>query len=194
LQKKNSFVLKKIIFLFTVLLFQSSVFSKDMILDQLKNPNLTNQSQKWNFITDQVMGGVSTGKFKVEKVDGIECYKMTGLVSTKNNGGFIQIRTKLNPEIDTKDFDGIYLKVYGNEKKYNMHLRTGLTLAPWQYYSYTFFSPKKWIEIRAPFNEFKKSNFYQPKKILGQNIKSVGLVAGFDDFDANICLGEIGFY
>ena len=33
-----------------------------MILDQLENPNLTTQSQKWNFITDQVMGGVSTGK------------------------------------------------------------------------------------------------------------------------------------
>ena len=117
MQKKNNLVLKTIIFLILFIVCQNNVFSKDMILDQLKNPNLTNQSQKWNFITDQVMGGVSTGKFKVEKVDGIECYKMTGLVSTKNNGGFIQIRTKLNPEIDTKDFDGIYLKVYGNEKK-----------------------------------------------------------------------------
>ena len=43
-----------------------------MILDQLKNPKTTNQSQKWNFITDQVMGGVSTGKFIVEKVDGVD--------------------------------------------------------------------------------------------------------------------------
>ena len=42
-----------------------------MILDQLKNPKTTNQSQKWNFITDQVMGGVSTGKFTVDKVNGI---------------------------------------------------------------------------------------------------------------------------
>ena len=30
--------------------------------------------------------------------------------------------------------------------------------------------------------------------ILGQNIKSVGLVAGFDDFKSDICLSEIGFY
>ena len=36
-----------------------------MILDQLKKPKFTNQSQKWNFITDQVMGGISTGKFGV---------------------------------------------------------------------------------------------------------------------------------
>ena len=165
-----------------------------MILDQLNNPKFTNQSQKWNFITDQVMGGISTGKFSVEKFDGVACYRMTGNVSTKNNGGFIQIRAKLNPEINSKDYNGIYVKVYGNEKNYNLHLRTGLTLAPWQYYSYTFATTKNWSEIRAPFIQFKKSNFYQPKSILGQNIKSIGLVAGFDDFKSDICLSEIGFY
>ena len=194
LQKKSSSILKKIIFLILFLIYQNNVFSKDMILDQLKNPKITNQSQQWTFITDQVMGGISTGKFIVEEVEGIACYRMTGDVSTKNNGGFIQMRTKLSPEIKSKDFEGLYVKVYGNENNYNLHLRTGLTLAPWQYYSYTFASTKNWIEIRAPFEQFKKSNFYQPKSIVGQNIKSVGLVAGFYDFKSDICLSEIGFY
>jgi hypothetical protein len=194
LQKKSRSILKKIIFLILFLICQNKVSSKDMILDQLKNPNITNQSQKWNFITDQVMGGVSTGKFIVEEVEGVVCYRMTGDVSTKNNGGFIQMRTKLSPEIKSKDYEGLYVKVYGNENNYNLHLRTGLTLAPWQYYSYTFASTKNWIEIRAPFEQFKKSNFYQPKSILGQTIKSVGLVAGFDNFKSDICLAEIGFY
>ena len=194
MQKKSNTVLKKIIFFILFLLCQNNVLSKDMILDQLKKPNLTNQSQEWIFITDQVMGGLSTGKFFVDKVDGVMCYKMTGNVSTKNNGGFIQIRVKLIPEINSQDYDGVYIKVYGNEKDYNLHLRTGLTLAPWQYYSYTFPTTKNWSKIRAPFSQFKKSNFYQPKSILGQNIKSVGLVAGFDDFESDICLSEIGFY
>ena len=194
MQKKSRSILKKIIFLILFLICQNKVSSKDMILDQLKNPNITNQSQKWNFITDQVMGGVSTGKFIVEEVEGVVCYRMTGDVSTKNNGGFIQMRTKLSPEINSKDYEGLYIKVYGNAKNYNLHLRTNLTLAPWQYYSYTFASTKNWIEIRAPFEQFKKSNFYQPKSILGQSIKSVGLVAGFDNFKSDICLGEIGFY
>ena len=194
MQKKSKSDLKKAIVLILFLLCQSNVSSKDMILDQLKNPKLTNQSQEWNFITDQVMGGVSTGKFMVENVDGVMCYRMTGDVSTRNNGGFIQIRAKLNPEINSNDYDGVYLIVYGNEKNYNLHLRTGLTLAPWQYYSYTFATTKNWSEIRAPFKQFKKSNFYQPKSLLGQNIKSVGLVAGFDDFKSDICLSEIGFY
>ena len=108
--------MKKIIFLIFFLFYQSIVYSEEMILDQLKNPKITNQSQKWNFITDQVMGGVSTGKFVVDKVSGVECYRMTGDISTKNNGGFIQIRTKLSPEINSKDYDGVYVKVYGNEK------------------------------------------------------------------------------
>ena len=68
--------MKKIIFLILFLICQSSVSSKDMILDQLKNPKITNQSQQWNLITDQVMGGVSTGKFIVEKVDGVMCLSL----------------------------------------------------------------------------------------------------------------------
>ena len=86
-----------------------------MILDQIQNPVMTKQLQKWYFISDQVMGGVSTGKFKVEKFKNKKCYRMIGNVS-KNNGGFIQIRTKLKPEINTNDFKGIYIKVYGNSK------------------------------------------------------------------------------
>ncbi len=73
MQKKSNSILRNIIFLILFLICQSKVSSKDMILDQLKTPKLTNQSQQWNFITDQVMGGVSTGKFIVEKVDGVEC-------------------------------------------------------------------------------------------------------------------------
>ena len=92
------------------------------------------------------------------------------------------------------EYEGIFALVYGNNKKYSFHIRTGTTLAPWQYYSFKFLSKNKWTEINAPFSEFKKSNFYQPKTILGQKIKSIGLVAGFDDFISDICLGEIGFY
>ncbi len=194
MQKKNRFALKKKFILIFYLLLQDVSISKNMTLDNLNNKNLINQSQQWIFITDQVMGGLSSGSFEAEEIDGSKCYRMTGNVSTKNNGGFIQIRTKLKPEINTNNYKGIFIKVYGNEKNYSLHLRTPLTLAPWQYYSYSFFSTNRWTEIKAPFIEFKKSNFYQPKSILNQKIKSIGLVAGFEDFNADICLSEIGFY
>jgi len=168
--------------------------SAEMILDNLKNPGHTSQNQKWSFITDGVMGGLSVGKLNIDKIEDKLCYRMTGNVTTANNGGFIQIRSLIVPNIKVKDFSGIYLKVFGNNKNYNLHIRTGLTVAPWQYYGFSFFSSDNWLEIRAPFEEFKKSNFYQPKKLSNQKIKSIGLVAAFDDFKSDICLSEIGFY
>ncbi len=166
----------------------------NMILDDLSTPGITSQKQNWAFFTDGVMGGLSQGKAIISKVDGKDCYHMTGDVTTENNGGFIQIRNQLKPAISTKEYEGIYVKVYGNQQEYAIHLRTALTVAPWQYYKFSFNTNNKWNEIKAPFNEFKKSNAYQPGKLIGQKIKSIGLVAGFRDFAADICLSEIGFY
>ena len=165
-----------------------------MVLDNLTTPGITTQKQNWSFFTDGVMGGLSQGKAVISNIDGIDCYHMTGDVTTENNGGFIQIRNRLKPSISTKAYQGIYLKVYGNEEDYSIHVRTALTMAPWQYYKYSFKSNKKWNEIRAPFDKFKKSNAYQPSDLLGQKIKTIGLVAGFKNFKADICLSEIGFY
>ncbi len=165
-----------------------------MILDNLSTPGITSQNQNWAFFTDGVMGGLSEGKAIITSIDGIDCYHMTGNVTTENNGGFIQIRNQLKPNISTKDFDGIYIKVYGNKEYYSLHLRTALTVAPWQYYKFSFMTNNQWNEIRAPFSEFKKSNAYQPSNLVGQKIKSIGLVAGFKDFTADICISEIGFY
>ncbi len=165
-----------------------------MILDDLSTPGITTQKQNWAFFTDGVMGGLSQGKAIISKVDGVDCYHMTGNVTTENNGGFIQIRNQLKPAISTKEYEGIYLKVYGNKENYSIHVRTAMTMAPWQYYKFNFDSNKLWSEIRAPFNEFKRSNAYQPSGLIGQKIRSIGLVAGFKDFTADICLSEIGFY
>ena len=163
-------------------------------LDTLNNPGITSQGERWSFFTDRVMGGFSEGQANINNVRDIQCYQMTGNVTTENNGGFIQIRTPINPSINANKHEGIYIKVYGNNKKYSLHVRTKITLAPWQYYSYSFVAKDEWLEIKAPFKEFKKSNFYQPQKLSNQRIKSIGLVAAFDNFYADICLAEIGLY
>jgi len=41
---------------------------------------------RWEFITDQVMGGVSTGQVKFEAVDGRMAAHLTGQVSTEKPG------------------------------------------------------------------------------------------------------------
>ena len=183
-----------IFFLFLAICGMIKAQNKEMILDDLSTPGITSQKQSWAFFTDGVMGGLSQGKAIISSIDGINCYHMTGNVTTENNGGFIQIRNQLKPTISTKEFEGIYLKVYGNKENYSVHVRTALTMAPWQYYKYNFKSNNRWNIIKAPFSDFKKSNIYQPSGLVGQKIKSIGLVAGFKDFEADICLSEIGFY
>ena len=183
-----------IIIIFLTVLITYKASAEMLILDKLDNPGKTTQGQIWSFFTDGVMGGLSQGKVKLDKIENIECYRMLGNVTTANNGGFIQIRSYIKPTIKVSDYEGIYLKVYGNNKKYSLHIRTPLTVAPWQYYSYSFESPNNWNKIKAPFSKFNKSNFYQPKNLKSQKIKTIGLVAGFDDFQADICLSEIGLY
>ena len=92
---------------------------------------------RWRFFTDQVMGGVSTGGVAFAEEDGTSFARMTGHVSTANRGGFIQMRLDLAsppPEGTT----GVRLIVRGNAQRYFVHLRTGGTLLPWQYYQADF--------------------------------------------------------
>ena len=51
--------------------------------------------ERWEFISDQVMGGVSHGNVKFFSSSSQSFARMTGNVSTKNNGGFIQFRRML---------------------------------------------------------------------------------------------------
>jgi len=181
-----------VFFVLNLILFQAK--SNAMVLDKLAKPGKTTQDQQWEFFTDGVMGGLSDGNVKLDKINKENCYRMTGNVTTENNGGFIQIRAILKPSIKASNYEGIYLKVYGNNERYYLSLRTPYTKAPWQNYKFGFKVKKNWQEIKAPFSKFKRSHFYQPKDVKKQKIKSVGLVAGFDDFKADICLAEIGFY
>ena len=176
------------------MLFSHTVIANQYIIDNLTNPGITSQGQKWSFITDGVMGGLSEGEAIITSQNNMPCYQMTGNVTTKNNGGFIQIRTAIYPNIKAKNYQGIYINARGNDKKYFLHIRTSDSLGYWQYYSASFFLEPSFNKIKIPFNNFEKSNVNQPDYIYEQNIKSIGLVAGFNDFYANICLSEIGFY
>tara|TARA_B100000700_G_C14498208_1_gene602797 strand:- start:41 stop:541 length:501 start_codon:yes stop_codon:yes gene_type:complete len=163
-------------------------------LDKLENPGKTIQGEKWYFFTDSVMGGLSSGGMEIDEIENIKCYRITGNVTTENNGGFIQIRAELNPKIKSENYSGVYLSTYGNNKKYAIHLRTTFTIAPWQYYTSKFVAKNEWVKINLPFETFTKSNYFQPKQLSYDKIKSIGVVAAFDNFKADISISEIGFY
>ena len=150
---------------------------------------------KWTFITDRVMGGVSTGKMEFMEHESRSCLHMTGEVSLKNRGGFIQVRRNLNPKsrpFDASAFDGIYLRVKGNNEPYAVHLRTGDTKLAWQYYEAQFHTDGTWREIKIPLQQFKPVSIKKP--LNRKYIKTIAVAATKKEFKADIYIDEIGFY
>ncbi len=148
---------------------------------------------RWRFFTDQVMGGVSTGGVDFAKEDGHAFARMTGRVSTANRGGFIQMRLDLaNPP--PEGTTGVRLMVRGNDQRYFVHLRTGGTLLPWQYYQAGFDVTESWAEVRLPLESFGASGALLRSVPRPGNLASVAIVAYGRDHDPRIDVREVGFY
>ena len=144
--------------------------------------------EDWNFFSDQVMGGISEGKTALKKYKNNFFLRLEGTVSTKNNGGFIQVRKEY--EIKNDSYKGIRLKARGLESEYYIHVRTKKLFLPWQYYAGKFYVSKDWTNIEIKFDDFTKSNFYQPQKFNSSEIKSIAFVAFGKDFNAQLDIIE----
>ena len=164
---------------------------------QLMMENFENGPEtRWNYISDQVMGGVSEGKLVFANEEGESFAHMTGRVSTENNGGFIQFRTpvKKGEKGTTDSVGGVVLKVRGNQQQYYIHLRTTGTLLPWQYYQAGFQTTDKWQTVKIPLETFVPSGKWLRAQIKPGSIRSIGVVAFGRDHSADIQVSEIGFY
>ena len=148
---------------------------------------------RWTYVGDTVMGGVSQGAARVESQAGQPVLRLTGEVSTANNGGFIQTRTKLEtpPPSGTS---GVRIQARGNDQRYFVHLRTTGTSLPWQYYQAAFDVTSDWREFRLPFEAFKPSGNLLRDVPEADSIRSVGIVAFGRDHKADISVRLVGFY
>jgi hypothetical protein len=163
--------------------------SKDALIEDFTMQPET----RWRFFTDQVMGGVSTGRVDFAKEDGQAFARMTGSVSTANRGGFIQMRLDLASP-PPEDTTGVRLIVRGNDQRYFVHLRTGGTLLPWQYYQAGFDVTESWSEVRLPLDAFAASGGLLRSVPAPGSLTSVAVVAYGRDHDAQIDVREVGFY
>ena len=152
-----------------------------------------NPETRWRFFSDQVMGGVSTGGVAFAQEDGMPFVRMTGHVSTANRGGFIQMRLDLASPPPEGTF-GVMLIVRGNAQRYFVHLRTGGTLLPWQYYQAGFDVTESWSEVRLPLEVFKASGALLRDVPGATSLTSLAVVAFGRDHDARIDIREVGFY
>ena len=180
----------KIIF-FLLIFYSSVVFSKD----QISIPFTEENARYWQYISDQTMGGVSNGQAILDKDGDMIFARLTGNVSTANNGGFIQIRTNfsfVNLINFNKDLKGVLLNTKGNGETYHIFIRTSEDRSYRDFYSATFTANDNWEIVDLPFTKFKHR--YSNKSLNGNDIRTFGIVAYGRDFFSDVSVSEIIFY
>ena len=173
-------------FIFILFVMTSETFGDIIFKD-----NFTNR-ENWKLITDQVMGGISTGEVKFINTKKSSYVNLKGNVSTKNRGGFIQIRNDLrNVSLDEAKY--IHIQAKGNNQNYFLHIRTKGTILPWQYYQIDFKVNETFKVYKLAIENFKRSSSFISKKINPKNITSIAIVAFGRDHQASIFVQEIQF-
>ncbi|MEP4803521.1 MAG: CIA30 family protein [Hyphomicrobiales bacterium] len=148
---------------------------------------------RWDYVADTVMGGVSSGQVQFSSESDVAFARLTGTVSTENNGGFIQFRRKLSVR-PYEGVSGVRLLVRGNGEQYFVHLRTRGTVLPWQYYQAEFPTSEEWTKVSLPLSVFKASGAMLRAVPVADEITSIGVVAYGRDHEVRVDVSEIGFY
>jgi len=178
----------RLIFILYLIFIKQSIGEEVLFEDFINTPET-----EWEFITDQVMGGVSDGKVEFISEASMSFARMTGIVSIENNGGFIQIRKKIDSSL-SKNSKAIKIEVRGNNQEYFIHIRTSGTILPWQYYQAPFFATDNWKKQDINLLEFKRSGIMLSKKINPKNIKSIAIVAYGKAHEAFVDINNIIIY
>lgn len=160
-----------------------------MILD-----SLSTRAGAWEMVSDQVMGGVSNGTLTHAPLQGRMALRLTGTVSTENNGGFLQMARDLGDAtgMDASAFAGLELDVLGNGETYNIHLRTKDVARPWQSYRMQFNAPATWATITLPFGDFTAHRITSPLDLT--SLRRIGIVAIGKAFHADIAISGLRLY
>ena len=137
--------------------------------------NTQSNIQDWIITDDIVMGGESSGTFKLDE-DGFGVF--SGTVSLENNGGFSSIRYRFE-KLKVKNSTKIKIKLRGDGKKYQFRIKTNSN----DYYSYisTFSTTGAWQEIEIPLKEMYPS--FRGRKLNQPNfdndyIQEIGILIG----------------
>ena len=168
----------------------------------------------WRYVSDRVMGGVSDGQVFLEQDGEVIYARLTGNVSTRNRGGFIQlsssssstyvplmIQSIRNSEKNGKELQGVRLNVRGNGEIYYIFIRTNETRSFSDYYQASFVADADWEMIDLPFDEFVRnvtniagSDTVSDSKLAAKNIRSFGIMAYGRDFLADLSVSTVDFY
>ena len=180
----------------------------------LSFPFTSDSSKNWRYISDRVMGGVSEGQVELEQDGEMIFARLTGNVSTRNRGGFIQmnlasswfnrplmIQSIRNSEKDGKKLKGVRLNVRGNGETYYIFIQTNETRSVSDHYRASFVADNDWGMIDLPFGQFVRkrtnangSDTVIDSKLEAKNIRIFGIMAYGRDYIADLSVSTVDFY
>ena len=124
--KNRSATMSKIRTMVIALVFIFTTYAHAKPQD-LHFPFSPQSSDYWQYISDRTMGGVSNGKVTLGRENEVDFIRLTGQVSTQNNGGFIQLRAGIsfaNTQTQGQSISGAKLTARGNGEVYHVFIRT----------------------------------------------------------------------
>jgi hypothetical protein len=149
----------------------------------------------WEYVADDVMGGVSVGGMTEERFHGRDAVVLRGDVSLENNGGFIQIATDFRPSgqvMDVSQWRGIEFDVWGNGRAYDIRLRTDQLQRPWQSFRAEFETKEQWQTVQIPFTDFFAHRI--EAELDQTRLRRVAILAIGREFRAEVCISDLRFF
>ena len=122
-------------------------------------------AQKWQAVNDNVMGGVSDGRFKITADNILE---FSGKLSLENNGGFASVRTKPTDQA-IKAGDTLVVRVKGDGREYVLNIYTKSRRMAFSYRAPLPTMKDEWTEVSVPLDEFIPTAF-------GRRVQGMGPV------------------
>ena len=122
-------------------------------------------AQKWQAVNDNVMGGVSDGRFKITPDKTME---FSGRLSLENNGGFASVRTK-PAELGITPGDTLVVRVKGDGREYVLNIYTKSRRMAFSYRAPLPTTKDEWTEVSVPLDKFIPTAF-------GRRVQGMGPV------------------
>jgi monofunctional biosynthetic peptidoglycan transglycosylase len=135
-------------------------------------------SKQWQVVKDEVMGGRSDGRFRI---DGNGMIAFFGTLSLENNGGFASVRSRARP-LGLQDGDSLVTRLRGDGWRCTLNLYVPRRRMAFSYPVEFQTKKDEWMEIRVPLKEFVATSFGRGMNDFGpvnpQQVSSIGLLLG----------------
>lgn len=167
---------------------------------------ITSSGTQWRGVTDEVIGGSSSGSLVRDEFQGKMSNVLTASVKLENNGGFVQMVTDLaldhsfSNTVDASTYNGVEFDIFyegdADRENFNVHLKDSNCNSQFSSYRATFEVPQgQWTTVRLPWSRFKGFGSEAVENLLKYSaIRRIGLVVIGKEMDVRLALSSIRFF